>query len=849
CREHRLDEKWVVSPSLRAANQWLDRVARAGCPVINARPTTVRSMALDLAGAAMARDGLEMVTPRVAELIVDRLWADIAGDGRYLGELERTIDFSRAMHRTLSDLRLAGLGAGDLDSEDFEVPAKRDEVARLLEAYLDALDELGLVDYAGALRMAREKLEESGLPHDVLVLLPDAGREDYNRMELRLMDALPASACMEIDVDEPARPPQAPGEDGVEFFRALGASNEVREVLRRCTARGILLDRVEVLHTDAETYVPLFLEISRVLLDDPDAEGDRKVTFAEGIPVRYSRPGRALSGWLEWMDEGYPRVMLRNLIQDGLLALPEEGEEVGFSELADALRTVPVYEGRDNYLPAIDRRMQAVRSKLSGSGGPDEERDRTRGRSLRRLQVLRTMVENLLSVTAEEEPGGAALLGQARTFLQDCARRADEFDEFAREKLLDDIDEVQGVAAEHEDELSLDIPEWLAGLPAESTAGGQGPRPGALHVSHALSGGHSGRPYTFVVGLDDSRFPSAGGQDPFLLDGERSELSDALTTSPVRRERQFQRLWRTLAGLRGRVTLSYSCRDLVDDRELFPAQPLISAYRDASGNRQADQRDFLDAEPLQEPVSFAPDRPEASTDEGAWYMWRLCREGGMRDRRNEVAARFPHLQRGLRAERNRAGESFTAHDGRVPAAGKANDPREEGGPVVSAHRMQTAGKCPRRYFFQRVLDVEPPDELEYDPDEWLDPLEVGSVLHSVYHDFVKDMVDEGRIPDPDRDLDMMLELLEDRLEEVKQENPPPRDDLEDSARRDMERACYIFLARQEELYRRGRPQFLETALGMWGDDTETPLDTEEPVALPLPDGHEILVRGRLDRVD
>jgi len=352
-----------------------------------------------------------------------------------------------------------------------------------------------------------------------------------------------------------------------------------------------------------------------------------------------------------------------------------------------------------------------------------------------------------------------------------------------------------------------------------------------------------------VVGLDDSRFPSVGGQDPFLLDGERSELSEALTTSPVRRERQYERLWRTLAGLRGGVTLSYSCRDLLDDRELFPAPPLISAFRAASGNREADQCDFLDAGPLQEPVSFAPAAPEGSTDEGAWYLWRLCREGGMRDRRDEVALRFPHLARGLRAGRQRAGETFTAHDGRVPEAGEANDPRNEDGPVVSAHRLQTAGRCPRRYFFQHVLDVEAPDELEYDPDEWLDALELGSLLHEVYHDFVQRMMDEGRAPDPDRDLDAMLEVLEDRLEEEKRDNPPPRSDLEDSVRRDLRTSCYIFLARQEELYRRGRPQFLEAALGMWGGGRGSDLDTGEPITLSLPDGQGVRVRGRLDRVD
>ena len=76
--------------------------------------------------------------------------------------------------------------------------------------------------------------------------------------------------------------------------------------------------------------------------------------------------------------------------------------------------------------------------------------------------------------------------------------------------------------------MSLDLWEWLSSLPGTVKVGGSGPRPGRLHVAHALSGGHSGRKQTFVVGLDDSRFPGAGLNDPLLLDEERGKLSPKL---------------------------------------------------------------------------------------------------------------------------------------------------------------------------------------------------------------------------------------------------------------------------------------------------------------------------------
>ena len=112
---------------------------------------------------------------------------------------------------------------------------------------------------------------------------------------------------------------------------------------------------------------------------------------------------------------------------------------------------------------------------------------------------------------------------------------------------------------------------WLRALPDEAWVGGLGPRAGHLHVAHVLAGGHSGRPHTFIVGLDDGRFPGAGLQDPILLDEERKKLSENLMTSSRALAKRIDLFARLLARLRGTVTLSYSCYDLADDREMFPS--------------------------------------------------------------------------------------------------------------------------------------------------------------------------------------------------------------------------------------------------------------------------------------
>ena len=138
----------------------------------------------------------------------------------------------------------------------------------------------------------------------------------------------------------------------------------------------------------------------------------------------------------------------------------------------------------------------------------------------------------------------------------------------------------------------------------------------------SLSGGHSGRSHTFIVGLDDSRFPGTGLQDPLFLDGERRAVSPQLPTATGDLEQKIQDFHRLLARLRGKLTLSYSCHDLIDNREKFPSPLLMAAYRIISGNHEGAQEDFFKWMPAA--VSFAPATEDCCLNPTEWWLWRLC---------------------------------------------------------------------------------------------------------------------------------------------------------------------------------------------------------------------------------
>ena len=872
--EHVLEEKWVVCPSLRAGQQWLDRLARAGHRVINAHPKPLRSLALDLAGPRLAREGLELAGSAAEELIVDGVWLDLRGEnaGGYLGELAPDIGLSRALHGTLRDLRLAGLDSRDIHAEGLEVPVKGEELRELLARYDGELRRQGYLDYAAALEIAIDALREEGLSHEALILLPEVDEEDYVPLERRLLEALPQERIVEIErdrpnnpltggeertaatslrwIEQPAAAPDPPSDDTVGIFPAVGAVNEVREVLRRVLEGDVALDEVEVLYTDGDTYVPLFYEELQALLPDGVSfdEEPQGATFADGIPIRYSRPGRALAAWLEWTGRDYPRAALVRMIQDGLLRVPGPGDlDMRFAELSDLLRSVPIHEGRSNYLPKLDEKIEGLKRRIErhDDEDDDEARDEGRERAASGLRVIRDAVEKLINRTPSADSTNGETLQAAHAFLSESVRTAGKLDDFARTYLRRQIREMADLLQRMGPDCSLEARQWLEELAEGGAVGGLGPRPRCLHLAPLHSGGHSGRPHTFLVGLDEGRFPPAFGQDPLLLDGERGRLSEDLPTADGRRESRRRDLARTLAGLRSTVTLSYSCRDIREGRDQFPSPALVAAYRILSGNPQGDQSDFLQWERLPKPVSFAAGGQRPALDGSEWWLGRLCASSGTIDRTEEVIECFPHLARGRAAVRARQSDEFTPYDGRVEAV----TPQAAGTAVLSSSRLQAVGRCPLGYFFERVLGIDLPEEIKRDPDEWLDALEKGTLLHEVFRNFMAELLDEDLLPDLERDRPRLEGLLDEAIAEWTERTPPPRPDLFHAQRRELLAACRIFLAGEEDFCRSSTPVYLESAVGMPSEANDYALGAREPVPLALPGGAETTARGRIDRID
>ncbi|UCF30957.1 MAG: PD-(D/E)XK nuclease family protein [bacterium] len=367
--------------------------------------------------------------------------------------------------------------------------------------------------------------------------------------------------------------------------------------------------------------------------------------------------------------------------------------------------------------------------------------------------------------------------------------------------------------------------------------GGSGPRPGCLHASRLSGGGHTGRPYTFIIGMDDSRHPGAGLQDPVLLDRERAGISDDLPTAAGTQVRRAEELRGMIARLRGEVVMSWSSLDLADDRELFPAAICQELLRYVTGELDAQAGRLMElAGPA---AAFTPGEGEACADETEWWLRALLKGDRPANARETIHQAFPRLAAGRAALAGRLSDTLTPWDGLVDLH-RRHDPLTDG-PAMSATRLETIGRCPLAYFFSDLLGVKPPEDPGAEREVWLEPLHFGSLLHDVLHRFMSHVMERGESPSLTTHMEEMETIVADEARRYREKYPPPDDTLYREQVNRLTEAARVFLQDEEEAAGEAEPFLLEQRVGLDRDG--------QPMALVLPGGVTIRSSGRIDRID
>lgn len=846
-------------------------LAVGGTPWIGLEPTTPGELARDLVALDLAREGLAPVDDLDQRALLDEAIDETVGaEGEdALASLAEGVGFRDAVANAVLALRLAGVPPRELSAAAIADPARRRLLRAVLSGYTGRLDEEGRIDPAGILARAIARLEEGApLPAGRVLLMADLPTRGLAGRWVRLLaeggaGVLPMDPVTGLDpppiVGEPAAKGSASrlswlhavddaldgDEPEIEIFAAADPEAELREVLRRVVASGRSWDEVEIVAVDPVAY--------GCALDSLATRLGVPVTYAVGLPIDRTRQGRAAAAYLEWIQTGFPAEIVRQLLEIGDMR-PPGGEAPTGGRLARRLRRLRVGWSRERYLEAIDRRLAALAREAAARDeddpDPEEIRER-REREREEVEHLRELVMPILDAT----PGVPDRLGRSGSPVSPAALArgllvflahvpaGPGLEEEAQTRLAERLEAIARrltrptafgpAAAILREHLAIRVPSPGAAGPLPWSSAGT-----ALHFADLDHGGWTGRPMTFLVGLDAERFPGAGLQDPILLDEARRRIDPEALPSSI--DRLHERRWALtalLARLRGVVTLSYAAWDASEARDRAPAAEVLQSFRLAVGDPAADYEALRAAV---RPLASAVPRGGTRLDTADVWLGALEEDGILKAGLPQVRAAHAGLDRGIAARDARESPAFTPHDGRIDPRPDELDPRRNPERTVSATALESLGACPLRYLHQAVLGLRTPDDPELDPDRWLDPLRRGSLLHDVYEATLKRADERGLDPADEAFEALAREILAEQIERYRVRVPFPSDVVYRNEAEELERDLRWFV---EMVREDGGATWLdfEVAFG-YGDAADGPL----PIGLG---GATIHARGRIDRVD
>ncbi len=211
--------------------------------------------------------------------------------------------------------------------------------------------------------------------------------------------------------------------------------------------------------------------------------------------------------------------------------------------------------------------------------------------------------------------------------------------------------------------------------------------------------------------------------------------------------------------------------------------------------------------------------------------------------------------RRIAIERERGGPRFGRFDGIISNRRLVEELKKQYGPdhAFSASELSLYGKCPFKFFTERVLKIEPRGEAAID----LTPLDAGSLLHEALRRFFERHRGE-RLTELDRaELRRELGEVADAVFDEHQRVVPPLNPEVWRIDREIRKLLleqvldYELEVQTKTRAKDVRPAYFELAFGMKGDVVD-PHSTDQRLELRRARGDQtetVLVRGQIDRVD
>ncbi|MHB1275479.1 MAG: PD-(D/E)XK nuclease family protein [Candidatus Humimicrobiaceae bacterium] len=875
-----LTEKILVCPSFGIGNQILENLAKSGCSWINYKTETINSLATQITETEIYERNLKAVSLMEINFLMDEIFTKLSEESalKYFKKHAVNKGIIKALSENITELKLAGITPEGLEDSFFINKNKASDLKLIFKRYENILKEKSLIDFAGIISLANAILTDNAVSKtcnpnkDKIFIVP--AKNNFKKIEryfLNIISSNRLSVINEEKVYNLERPKNRLGVDNksksgncivskfsflfdlqnlhsnikeanddfaIEIFDAPNYRSEIYEVLNRLAADRKHIDNAEIIYANPEPYLEFINNLSQKLEIPAD--------FSSGLPGDKSRIGKCLKGFLLWIKDDFLEVHLRNLLKYNLLKFESKNIEsrTTGSRLAFMLRTSKIGWGRERYKNILEKSISEIKAKIeeAGSGLNIENNLDAYKNRLELLIDLKEISMNLLRIVPEIKGGKInfkQLCSCCLKFLSDFVKVTNEDEASYLKSLKENISTMEFVVETNvlAEEAVLKIIELIKDIRFLKS----GPKPGHLFVSDLENGGMSGRDCTFIVGMDENKFPGIQIQNPVMLDEEREKISIELELSRDRLKEKLYDFTSMLSGLKGKLFFSYTSYDIKNEKNLYPSSVLLQIYRLKTENNEADYNEMLSY--IGKKVTVKANAiNDICIDESSLWLNKMISDDKLKDARVSVLKIYPWLKKGINAINCRCSSKLTAYDGWIKPLTDELDPRKHEDNILSCTGIESYAHSPYAYFLEKVLKVKRPEEIKKDLSLWLDPLMRGSLLHDVFQDYTEKLKTLNDYPDMADQRIIINSILKEKVEKYMEEVPIPGKAVFDQEVASLKRDLDIFLEINKSLK---KPHFLEYEFGYKG---------KEKISINIGKdtyGNDIFVSiaGKIDRVD
>lgn len=807
-----LDRKVLIVSSHAQGHQWLEQVSMQYGSVLNTEIRTPETWALERFKLFLAKKKLRYLSSSESKWIVCKLLQEISQSGNgYLTGIALTPGLTDAFHQAVMELRESGVRAEGLVPEHFEQAEKGTFVKELLAGYENWLEENKCMDMAGLL----DNSELISLSNDTVIIDKYALRSETDR---RIVQS--AAACNYIllcDVSGFTAPDSRFPVEGVQFFQAAGSIAEAREVIRRIVEQKIPWDQVEIITSDKERSAAAVYTVA--------ATSNIPCTFAGGLPIGVTNAGKAAKLYMEWMESGFQLAPILTALKQGIIRMSDDRhEDAKADRLIRELEQSGVGWGRERY-------------KLITSMLKEENIQKERLDVLQLLQRVFARLFEPLTEQALRTP--VKLVHELKEFVESYAVLQEESDQQVINQ-LQGLEQSMRAAGDFVMNGDLALRYVREGLDNMRVQTASTPSPGHVYVTSLSSGGQTGRPYTFIMGMTETNWSPSFRQDPVMLDEERERISSSLLSRSLQAKRLVEERNSRISMIRGHCTMSYCSYDIAEQREYMPAYEMLQVFRKQTKQANADYESLHHT--MEDAKRYFRTSPGIAVDAvEIWMRTMLSKPSRLVTAQQAIYSYYPSLREGAKAVQARSETELSPYDGIVETdrypillpgdAGASSS--------FSASSLERYGRCPLQYFYQYNLGVWAKEVAVYDRTQWLSASQRGSLLHDIFDQYligVKEYRTQGN--DSVRyAAELLHTVTEQVIKQYAEEVPAPSEHILSKEAESIRKDVTIFFAGEKN--RSTTPVYTE--LQLHRDDS--------PLHLKISDDWSLPIKGFVDRVD